>query len=373
MITIILFIAILALLVFVHELGHFLMALRMGMRVEEFGFGFPPRAWSRTSPKTGIVYSVNWIPLGGFVKIKGEDGEQASKDPDSFASKKVWQRFIVLIAGVTMNFLLCATLFAVGYSIGLPQSVSQDDIVAGRVREHKIQIVNVQAGAPASVAGVQLGDVVVSVDGDDITSTDQLVAYTSSHIGNTIQLMLMREGESLIIPITVGTLENGRGGIGVGLVETGIISYPWYLAAYKGVETSVRLAGQIFSAFGHLIKNLVIGNGTGGLDVSGPVGIAVLTGEVARLGFIYLLQFTALLSLNLAIINILPFPALDGGRIIFVLVEKIVGRPVNRNVEGVIHTIGFSLLMALIIVVTFRDLIQHSDFFKSFWGALFMK
>lgn len=370
MLTLLLFIVILALLVFVHEAGHFAAAHLMGMKVEEFGFGFPPRAWSRRSQKDGVLYSVNWIPLGGFVKIKGEDGESASSDPDSFSAKKPWQRFIVLIAGVAMNFALCAALFTIGYIVGLPQSVSADQVAAGRVRDHQIQVVSVIDQGPAASAGFRQGDAVISIDGAPVTSIEQVTSATASASGRQLQFTVRAAGEDRPIAVTPGVISGGTTGIGVGLVETGIIAYPWYQAPYYGVRTSVQLGGQILAAFGHLVKSLLLGNGTQGLDVSGPVGIAVLTGEVARLGFIYLLQFTALLSLNLAIINILPFPALDGGRIVFVLAEKLVGRPVDRKVEGIIHTVGFSILMLLIMVVTFRDLIQYSDFFKSFWHAI---
>ncbi|MDP2736944.1 MAG: site-2 protease family protein, partial [bacterium] len=164
--------------------------------------------------------------------------------------------------------------------------------------------------------------------------------------------------------------ETGLGGIGIGIIETGIVSYPWYLAIFEGIKTTLFLTWAIIMAFYELIKSLTLGQGVTA-DLSGPVGIATLTGQVARLGFVYLLQFTALLSINLAVINFFPFPALDGGRVLFLIIEKIKRSPVKAEVEGAIHNIGFVLLMALILMVTFLDIAKFGNVFQTIWEKIF--
>ncbi|MDD5341677.1 MAG: RIP metalloprotease RseP [Patescibacteria group bacterium] len=359
--TVLLFLIILGILVFVHEAGHFYAARKMGMKVEEFGFGFPPKIWSRTG-KDGVVYSINWIPLGGFCKIKGEDGD--SLDSDSFAAKKAWRRAIVLIAGVVMNFLLCAVLLSFGFMVGLPQSVDQQSLAAGIVKDYKVQVVSVLDGKPAQAAGVLTGDILLSADGKPVNGIQNLVQYTTGKIGQPVDFKFQRDGQTIDKEITIADLGEGRGGIGVGLIETGIVTYPVHLAVWNGFKMTGILAGQFALAFYDIIKNLIIGKPLG-VDVSGPVGIAVLTGQVAKMGLVYILQFTALLSLNLAIINILPFPALDGGRLLFILIEKIRRKPVSQKLEGLIHTIGFSILLILIVIITFQDIWRYSGFFSS--------
>nr|MBD3359294.1 RIP metalloprotease RseP [Candidatus Buchananbacteria bacterium] len=363
--TVLIFIIILGLLVFVHEFGHFITAKKMGMKVEEFGFGFPPRAWSKKG-KDGVVYSVNWIPLGGFVKIKGEEGGNR-EDPDSFAYKKPWKRAIVLSAGVFMNFLLCAVLLSIGFLIGLPQAVDQEALEQGLVKDYRVQVVSVLDDKPAQEAGVDLGDQLLAVDGQEIKGVSNLIEYNSDKIGQTVTYKIARDDQVLTKEIEVVDIGNGRGGVGIGLVETGIVSYPIHQAVWHGFKLTGVLTKEIVFAFGGIIKNLVIGQPVG-VQVSGPVGIAVLTGQVAQLGFIYILQFTALLSLNLAIINFIPFPALDGGRLVFLAIEKIRNKPVSQKVEGLIHMIGFSLLMLLVIVVTFQDVLRYVDFAGIFGG-----
>ncbi len=360
--TVLIFVIVLGILVFVHEFGHFITAKKMGMKVEEFGFGFPPRIWGKKG-KDGVFYSVNWIPLGGFVKIKGEDGENR-KDPDSFASQKAWRRAIVLVAGVVMNFLLCAVLFTFGFAIGLPQAVDQTALEQGLVKDYKVQVVSVLDDKPAKEAGIKVGDVLLAVDGQEVKGVNKLLADTSSKIGQTVDYKIQRDGQILDKDIQVVDIGDGKAGIGIGLVETGIVAYPIHQAIWQGFKLTGLLTKEIVFAFGNILKNLIIGKPLG-VQVSGPVGIAVLTGQVARLGFIYVLQFTALLSLNLAIINFIPFPALDGGRLLFLAIEKIRRKPVSQKIESIVHTIGFAVLMILVIIITFQDVIRYSDIFTN--------
>lgn len=353
MMTVIVFIIILSLLVFVHELGHFWTAKKMGMDVEEFGFGFPPRAWGKKIGNT--IYSINWLPIGGFVKIKGEDGTHRN-EAGSFASKKPWQRIVVLSAGVIMNFLLAAIILGVGFMFGVPQAL--DGVDGATVVYPQVQVINVIEGLPAAEAGIKIGDSIKQVNGIDIVRSSELIEVVHNALDTTAMITVQRGEERIEMEVPVVLLEETqRGGIGVGLIETGTISYPWYTAIFKGFEAAVMLTVAIVTGFVALIGKLITGAGVGA-SVSGPVGIAVMTGQVAQLGWVYLMQFTAMLSLNLAVLNFLPFPALDGGRVIFVIMEKLRGKPVPQKVEGYFHAAGFLLLMLLIIVVTFKDVVR---------------
>lgn len=375
--TIIIFILVLSLLVFVHELGHFWVARRFGVKSEEFGFGFPPRAfgiykstkggWKKVHGNKEVkdaadtIYSVNWIPLGGFVKIKGEDGE-STNEKDSFAAKPIWQRAAILLAGVTMNIVLAGVLIIFGFMLGLPQVL--DDVGPGAiVSERQIQIVNVNEGSPADEAGLQIGDAILKIDGTEFTDGDKLQQYVSSREDQTLDYVIKRGDKELGFSIESSFAHNSEiKGIGVSITDTGIVRYSFFRAVWEGIKATAYLFWAIIVAFYMLLKGLVLGQGMSA-DVAGPVGIATLTGQVARLGFVYLLQFTAMLSINLAIINAFPFPALDGGRLLFLFIEKIKGSPVKQEVEAVVHNIGFILLMVLVLVVTFRDVARHGDWF----------
>ncbi|MCX6742866.1 MAG: RIP metalloprotease RseP [Candidatus Parcubacteria bacterium] len=263
--------------------------------------------------------------------------------------------------------LLCAILLSVGFMIGLPQAVDQQALDQGIVKDYKIQVVSVLDGKPAKEAGIEIGDVIESVDGQPVKGIQNLIVYTTSKIGQKVSYKILHNKEEITKELAVVDIGQGKGGIGIGLVETGVVSYPIHQAIWHGFKLTGVLTKEFLFAFGGIIKNLVIGKPVG-VQVSGPVGIAVLTGQVAKLGFIYLLQFTALLSLNLAIINIVPFPALDGGRLLFLAIEKIRRKPVSQKVESTIHTIGFALLMILIVIITFQDVMRYVNFGKIFGG-----
>ena len=350
MITFLLFLVVLSVLVFVHEFGHFISAKKLGVRVDEFGFGFPPRAFS--VKRGGTVYSLNWIPLGGFVKIKGEMAEEAT-GRDSFATQSAPRRLLILAAGVTMNMLFAWFLFSVGAMIGLVETV---DAVhpSATVRNRAVTVTDVLPDSPASKAGIAYGDSIASVNGAPVVAVTAL-QETLRNASGEVALTLTRGSTSREVRVTPVLLEKvGKLGIGVGLLETGVVSYPFWYAPVRGAQITAMNTLAVFEAFGGLVAGLVTGKGVSA-DVAGPVGIAVATGEVARLGFIYLLQFTALLSINLAVINILPLPALDGGRVLFLIIEKIRRKPVDRKIEGIVHQIGFGLLLLLALFVTVQD------------------
>lgn len=354
--TVLLFIVVLAILVLVHELGHFLAARYFGIDVEEFGIGFPPRAWS--IKKGNTVWSLNWIPLGGFVKIKGEDDPTATA-PGNFANKPAYVRAIVICAGVFMNLVLSSLLFAGGFMIGLPQA-TEGLSDSARVRDERVQIIEIMPDSPAAESGFEAGDIILKIDGQAFGKISDIQAYVHAAPAS-VTVDLKRGKETLQKELTPKLDESsGKKLMGVALVESAIVSYPWYQAIVKGVSATGFYAKEIVLSLVDLIKGLFVGQ-KAGVEFSGPIGIAVLTGQAAKLGFTYLLQFAALLSVNLAVINILPIPALDGGRLLFIIIEKFRGRTVRPVVEAVIHRIAFFLLLGLIVIVTVKDLARYRE------------
>jgi regulator of sigma E protease len=364
MATLIIVVLILGLLIFVHEFGHFISAKRAGLCVEEFGFGFPPRLFGFKRGET--VYSINLLPLGGFVKILGEGGERPN-DPRSFASKSIRTRALILTAGVIMNILLAMLLLIVGFKIGLPTVV---DSQTGIVRDVKIQVVAVNEGSPAFEAGIKAGDEISEIEEEKVGTIEEVQSRIEKYLGEEMTLKIKRGDQEqylTLIPREEPPVEEGP--TGVALVKTGIVSYPWYEAIWRGVVATFSLTVAIIVALFNIIKNLLVGAGVAE-EISGPVGIAVMTGQVARLGFTYVLQFTAVLSINFAILNILPFPALDGGRLLFLLIERVRGRKVSKKTENLIHMIGFVLLILLMILVTFRDVFKFKEIFINLWERI---
>jgi len=352
--TIVIFFIILGIIVFVHELGHFYTARKLGIGVEEFGFGFPPRIFG--IKRNGVTYSLNWIPIGGFVKIKGESGD--NNDPDSFISAPIWKRAIVLFAGVFMNFLLACVILSIGFGIGMPSAV--DGVVDNAtIRDRKIQIIEVYPGSPAHNSGIKVGDYLVSFDNNIFTNSTDAINYIYENQNNNINVAFTSAGENKTIELKPEILEGvtDKKVLGILLVDTGIVSYPWYKAPIHGFKSGINLTIAIGEAFYHFLGGLF--QGEGAKDVSGPIGVAVFTGRAVSMGFSYILQFMALLSINLAIINIFPFPALDGGRLIFLLVEKIRRKPNNQKIEAIVHNIGFGLLMLLMVLVTYKDILKY--------------
>jgi len=425
LLTILIFIVILGLLVFVHELGHFLVAKRNGVRVDEFGFGFPPRIFgiqkikkskqeiaivteehgisliSETySSKTDkelikmeiqesqtiikplpfkkwrffwrngkrdenfgeqTVYSINAIPLGGFVKIYGEEGEGVNSSR-SFASKKAGQKAKILFAGVTMNFILAVFLFSLGNIIGLPTAI--DDSQVDKYPGAKLQIVGTSRNSPAEAAGLRAGNFVIALKNKEgkvlegIKRTAEFQAFVDSEKGKEIILVVERGSSNIEVSVVPRTNPpQGQGPLGVELATVANISLPWYKTLWEGFLTTINLIWLLLVVIFQVLKNLII-QGKAGVDIVGPVGIYTLTNQAAGMGFIYLLQLTAILSINLAVINAFPFPALDGGRVLFLMIEKIKGSPVSQKVQNLAHSIGFALLILLMIAITYRDIVR---------------
>jgi regulator of sigma E protease len=369
--TILLFLLLLGLLVFVHELGHYLTAVRNGIKADEFGFGFPPRLagmykdketgkWKFVSGNADIhpdttIFSFNWIPFGGFVRIRGED-QNATLEPGSFAGKPAWTRIKVLGAGVFMNFVLAWVLISIVLMLGFPQPVTDEN--RAKAGKADIQILGVAKGSPAEAMGIRPGDRVLSVEGRTVATLEEAKAAIDEKRGSEIAVGIDRFGEPLVLHGTPRkeTPEN-EGALGVSFAETAVISYPWYEAPIRGAQATYDTTMAILSALGGIVKNIFVGE-KAGVDVAGPVGIVVMTKQMSDLGIPYLLQFAAILSINLGIFNILPFPGLDGGRILFILIEKLKGSPVKETVEQWSHTVGFLLLLLLMVLVTIKDVSQ---------------
>lgn len=364
MFTVIIFIIVLSVLVFVHELGHFVMAKRASMKVEEFGFGFPPRLFGIKKGET--IYSINWIPFGGFVKIFGEDGEHRD-NPRSFGAGKASTRAGVIVAGVVMNLILAIFLLiignAVGLRVGLPdQQADLTDNISLKAKDIKIQIIQIAGNSPAEKAGLRVLDELagVKVMGEikNFKTIASVQDFINSNRGQEIILEIKRGNEISEKHITPRLNPPPQeGALGIQLATTGVVKYPWHQAIYKGfVDTYYIIQGVAFG-YGMIIKNIFT-TGKAGIELSGPVGIAMITGQAARIGFAYLIQLVALLSINLAVLNIIPFPALDGGRLLFIVIEKIKGSPVPKKIEGVVNTIGFALLLLLMFYVTTKDVLK---------------
>ncbi len=356
MLTTIIFIAVISVLVFVHELGHFVFAKRAGMKVEEFGFGFPPRLFGITRGET--TYSINWIPFGGFVRILGEDGEDRD-NPRSFGSKAFWPRMKVILAGVAMNFFFAIFLLMIGNSVGLRKAVDEADL--SRASELQVQIYQIAPDSPAQAVDIRILDEIKAfrLSNNTVVSIAQpkdVSEFVNQHKGEKVTVLLSRGGENLEKEVELrANPPAGQGPLGIAPILTGIYSYPWYDSIWRGVYDSVGLVISTVHGYGLLFKTLFF-EGKLLADVSGPVGIANLTGQAARVGFNFLLQFMAMISVNLAVLNIIPFPALDGGRALLLIIEKIRGVALNKKVEGIINASGFALLLALMAFITIKDI-----------------
>lgn len=536
LITAVVFVAIFSLLVLIHELGHFIMAKRAGIKVEEFGFGMPPRLWGRKKGET--IYSINWIPFGGFVRMLGEDSKKASmlKNERSYISKSARSRFLVIIAGVVMNFFLAWILLTVGFSVGMQPLLLPDDVFGavsdGRiVLDEGLVVKNVEVGGfaekvgievgdviyaiddkpvdentikkieinpvgvytiareglrfsltiagkeaplgydktgfqadfydtvsfprmevydvkpeslyylagirkgdvllsvndqqifdteqfeqlvrgkskldfelyrnsekftttvsldqsqqivisrvieakPAAKIGIKAGDIVVSVNGEKFTDIGKLVEFMQLHKKETLKYLVMRGVNTItynVVPdqngqigVLLSELMNYGSGQGVSLYNADVFTsimevkneqFPWYVSMYKSVYEMGRLSKLTATMFVSMIGD-IFSTGSVPASVSGPLGIAQMTSIMVKEGFMPVLRFIALLSLSLAVINILPLPALDGGRLLFLVVEFIIGRRVSQRLESFIHGLGYILILFLILMVTYGDVVR---------------
>lgn len=360
--SILLFIVILGLLVFVHELGHFVAARRAGVRVEEFGFGFPPRLFGRRRGAT--IYSINLIPFGGFVRLFGEqNGDQV--DVGSFQAISLPKKVFVMAAGVLMNYALAFILLTGVLAAGVTVEPANVKVDSGATITNRQTVAIVTAQGAADKAGLKTGDIIHRVNDQIFTTTESLAAYTRRENFPILEVTGSRDGEPLQVTITPkATSDINAPHYDFGVSEIGTLRYPWYSAPWAGLRSTISLSWQSIVGFGQVIGQLV-NSGTLSQDVAGPVGIAVLTGEVSRLGLTSLVQFVALLSISLAVINFLPIPALDGGRAFFLIAQKVFRKKMNPQIENYIHAGGFYLLLLMIVLISVRD-VQRFDLVSRF-------
>lgn len=364
--NIIIFIIILLVLVLVHEFGHFFTAKKFGIRVDEFGFGFPPKLFSVKKGET--EYSFNALPLGGFVKIFGENpDDENTNGPEkdrSFVHKPKWQQTIVLVAGVTANFLLAWLLFSIGFMSGLPTSVSVER-TGYNLKDVNLVVVSVLPESPAETAGLKSGDKIVTIaSGDDYISNinpDTLKSFVLSHGNKIIDIGYIRGQNKVfqsasIVPIINKT--NQEPLIGISMDMIGIAKLPFFTALKEGMALTWFVAKGTVVGLYTLIVDGIKGKEDLLASVTGPVGMVGIVGDAYQFGFVYLLSFTALISINLGIINLLPFPALDGGRLFFLLIEKIKGSRLNPKFANTANMIGFGILILLMLVVTWHDVVK---------------
>ncbi len=376
--TIIIFILILSFLVLIHELGHFLTAKKFGIKVEEFGMGYPPKALTLHKDKGGTEYTLNWLPFGGFVRMFGEDGSMTTEGKGTqgkaFFDKPVWQRMIVIIAGVSVNFAFGVAAFATIYTImGIPT------VIDG------VKISQVASNSPAQEAGLASGDVITQIETTEVSlqikDSAGFIAAVQQLAGETATVQFKRNDQVQATEVYVRSKEEipaDQGSIGVVINDFELKRYPtWQMpfrGAVVGLQSAVEFGILLLKSLGTMVANIFT-QGKLPVEVAGPVGIVHMAQKEGILtsGWLDRLNFAAILSINLAIINLIPFPALDGGRVIFLLYEGIRRKRINPKIEHYANFAGFMLLISMIVAVSARDIsrvVQDASvqsWFKNLW------
>lgn len=357
--TILLFFIILVALVLVHEAGHFFAAKSFGIRVDEFGFGFPPRLISYKKGETR--YSLNLIPFGGFVKIFGEDPTEEVKDGEerrNFTRKPRFVQAIVLVAGVFGNFLLAWFLISSGFISGMPAPSGEAWGVP--VENAVLTIVDVLPDSPASRGGLLVGDKIIylaqSARSLKNPSAEEASNFIAGAEPRAIDISVERKGEISAFSIApANSILKDKQAIGIAMDEIGTVRLPFYKAFWEGGKVTIALTGETARALANFVRDAFSGNADL-KNLAGPVGIANLVGEARAEGTSHILLLTALISINLAIINLIPFPALDGGRLLFVVIEAIRRKPISPKIAQYANAAGFIILLIFIGFVTAHDI-----------------
>jgi regulator of sigma E protease len=345
---------ILSVLIIAHELGHFFAAKRAGLWVEEFGIGIPPRLFGKKIGET--IYSLNLFPFGGFVRLHGENSDlKITKPKRAFLNQSKKTRASIVVAGVFMNFLLAVLAFAAVYSFsGIPED------------SENVRIVEIAEKSPAEESGFLLDDVVRVVEGQKVTSNDMFIAALEDKKDTEVTFLVEREGaEGLVeiqsIPRSDPPEDQGALGVKISTIESTFppIAERLIKGVYYGFKEALIWTSIVASGLAQIIIELFKGQAPEG--VSGPVGIIALTARAASFGAIPLINFAGILSVNLMILNILPFPALDGGRLVFIVIESFIGRKVLPKVENIIHAVGMAILLLLLLAITYKDIRQLID------------
>ncbi len=356
-----------SLIIFVHEFGHFIAAKRSGVRVDSFAFGFPPKLWSRKKGDT--TYAINLIPLGGYVKIHGDDGS-APDDPTSYASKPAYIKIMILLAGVFLNFVLAWFILFGGYLFGMQPILPEMADHKGVVNNMKVVISTVEKDAPAEKQGLIKGDVVKKVDGLVVNESPEILSVIQNKSDKakdqpvSVNVVVDRNGKSIEKTITtykskqkVGNKEVEVNRIGVVLENQGRISAPPLIAAKVALQELGRMMYLtimgVIDLFDKLIMSFQVSD-----NVAGPIGIFVITGSFAQMGFSALIQFAAVLSIAVGIFNIIPIPGLDGGHTLIVLIETALRKKFSNKTKNIIQFAGFGALILLMVIVTFKDIFR---------------
>ena len=370
--TIIIFILTLLVLVVIHELGHFLVAKKFGIKVMEFGFGIPPRAFAKLVGETLI--SINWLPFGGFVRLLGEDevDRKELQNPRSFAAQSVGRRIAVVVAGVLMNLFLAWLLLYIvlgfqGFKLRLPLIIPHQFIGVTQTAEFAVLVQAVSKNSPSEAAGLKSGEKIIKINGEEIKGSAELISKTKESAGKEIKLTLSDIKEEGVREVSVTPRENppeGEGPLGVALVQFQLANLEYQTSLQKALSGPIHSLNIIIYS-GKIIGVLAEQSfRTGKIEpvsqtVAGPVGITNIVNSIltqSKDPLLPYLDFVALLSLNLAVFNILPIPALDGGRLFFLMFEGITRRKVKAEVERWIHTAGMAILLTLMLLITFSDI-----------------
>lgn len=362
--SIFIFIVILIILVLVHEFGHFFSAKKFGIRVDEFGFGFPPKLFSFKKGET--EYTFNLVPLGGFVKIFGENPDEENiSGPDSarsFVNKPAWQQAIVLFAGVFMNFMLAWFLFSISFMSGSLTSLGSEP--KGFTLDNvNTTIISVLKNSPADRVGLKSGDKIFSIANNEISPNSnsiQTIQYLISQSKDKeVDVSFFRGQDKSIHTVKVIPVlnSNNKPSIGIALDQIGTLKLPFFKAIEAGFSQSVFAVKEITHGLYSLIRDAFKGHPSL-QSVTGPVGMVGVVGDAYKFGFTYLLSFAAMISINLAVVNLLPFPALDGGRLFFLIIEKIKGSRIKSSIQNITNITGFILLILLMLFVTYHDILK---------------
>jgi len=360
---VIVFISLIGLIV-LHELGHFILAKKFGVKVEEFGVFLPPRLFGKKIGET--TYSLNLLPLGAFVKLYGEDAthpppsEEKIEASRTFQGKPIWQRVLIVLGGVVSFWLISVVLLSIVFGIGAPQAISDEE--NHTLLNPKVQIMAIAPGSPAQIAGIKIGDTIRKIQNPkskiQIDKVKEVQEFTEANKGKEITLTIERGKEVFDVSLVPRVSPpEGEGAMGVALARMIEKSYPWEEAPVKGIEATFNLTKGVIVGISQVFGNLIQGKGLPpGAEVMGPVGIGKLMTQIAQMGINYYLQFVAIISVYLAIFNILPIPALDGGKLLFLGIEKVRRKPVSQKVEQNITAVFFALLITLMIWVTIKDI-----------------
>ncbi len=354
LLTILTFIIVLGILVFVHELGHFLAAKQCGVRVDEFAFGFKPTLFKKKIGET--TYMLNLWPVGGYVRMYGEDGHGEGKK--SFTTKSAKQKLYIIVAGVIMNlilgWLILTTLFMTGFQ-PIFYGTAKNHFVTGK---QTVSISEVADGSPAALAGLKVDDQLLAINGEDVATTQEFIVLVAQHKGETVRIKIVRDnqqGEVSLIPRVDPPA--GQGAVGVTLASAGDVRSVWYKAPLAGAVETYNMAVVSAQGFIGFVNNILVHQKVSD-DVTGIVGVGVMTGEARKLGFSYLAQLVAVISIGLGVINLVPLIPLDGGQAVIITYERITKRKLTERQLSSLFIVGIAFVIGLFLVVTYKDFVR---------------